>query len=219
MEPEALEEQRTDDEAPPELRGPDTAGGIEPPEPDPYPRPPSLPVDGGSILDRITARRDEIARSEPAVLDVEVPGYEGLLVVRFRYPEGGWKVISTAVERAADTRNPDGALTGNIDVLLACVHEVLGRDPATGDLVPLDRSAQPGDPPLRFTKELAALLKIAVPDEIKSKGRFIARHVFSPRAEATGIYDGDVALMTTGGRVISWLQGERDRVDEGLAGE
>jgi hypothetical protein len=203
--------------------GPD--GGDGGPEPEPYPEVPNVPEGDGSLLARLNARREEIAREETPVFDVDVPGYElepgslSALVLRCRYPEGGWKVITDAITRANDKRNPEGALYGNADVLIACCSEVLGRDPKTGDLAPLDPQAGEDVPPVRLTTRLAELLQIDVPSEVKSKGRFVTRHVFSPRAQATGIYDGDLVLMTTGGRVITWLQGERERQGEDFAGE
>lgn len=175
-----------------------------------------------SILGGLIARRNEIAASVPRLV-LDVPGYEGRLVARYKFPEAGARPIIDAVTRAQGSQDPDGSLHGNCDALIATLDTLLGRteggmlvDLRTGEPVEIDADV---DEPVRFTRDTAAMLQIDVAPEIKGVGRFVARNIFSPRAQAQGVYDGDVALMTQGGRVLTWLQDTTANVGEAFTGE
>lgn len=176
----------------------------------------------GSLLGGLVARRDEIAASVPRLI-LDVPGYQGRLVARYKFPEAGARPIVDAIARAQGSDDPDAALLSNCDALIATLDTLLGRTEG-GVLVDL-RTEQPVevdvdvDEPVRFTRDTAAMLNIDVSPEIKGVGRFVARNVFSPRAQAQGVYDGDVALMTQGGRVLTWLQDTTASVGETFTGE
>ncbi len=177
---------------------------------------------GTSILDHLHERHEQLkAQSTPELLR-EVPAWKGALAVRYRYPEVGSAPIVKAFEQAQSSTDPEAVLHGNAAVLVACCHEIVGRRPG-GDWEPLDGVGDPSRP-VRFNRRLAELLQLPLPADTpgqpeRSPGRFIARNVFSPRAEATGVYDGDVSLMMQAGNVIQWLQDGATAASDGLAGE
>lgn len=173
-----------------------------------------VPDAGPTLLDSLRARRDEIAKAEAPTLDLAIPGYDGRLVCRYRYPEQGYQAIIKAVNAAQNAKDPDAILTANAQALIACCDEMLGRDSDGGALQPI----VPGEN-VRYGRKLAGLFGIEVPEDVKGVGTFIVRHVFSPRAHRTGIYDGDVALIAQGGTVIGWLQDTSRSVSESFAGE
>jgi hypothetical protein len=188
----------------------------------PAPRP-QMQAPSGSIAADLAARRAKIAHERVPSLDLDVPDMDGHLLVRYRYPEPGYKPLTQAIERAQTSKDHDAGLWANCDVLALACETVLGRDPQghladirTGRLLDPDEVLTP---PLRFNRELAGLLQIEVPEEIKSPPRYVIRAVFSPRGPETGVWDGDLALMTTGGRVISWLQREEQEIGREFSGE
>lgn len=182
----------------------------------------AAPVEADSVLDHLHARHEQLkAESTPELLR-EVPGWRGALAVRYRYPDVGSAPIVKAFERAQSSTDPEAVLHGNADVLVACCHEIVGRKPE-GDWESLETDSDP-DRPVRFNRRLAELLQLPLPPVLpgereRSPGRFIVRNVFSPRAEMTGIYDGDVSLMMQAGNVIQWLQDGAVAAAEGLMGE
>jgi hypothetical protein len=169
------------------------------------------PEHAGSILDTARAQREQIARSkfEPIVLDVP----DGVLGLRCEYPQTGYRTLNDAAERAAASGDRDAVLNANADVILACCVEVVGRkDP--GDTW---ESLLPGG--VSIGPRLADALGIAVSPEVKSPARFILRHVFSPRAATTGVYDGDLALLAAGDELVSQLRSGQRRTSEQFVGE
>lgn len=176
---------------------------------------PEAPQAGESVLDHLARKRRELAGRETRQVTKLIPGWDGALAVRYRYPDGGADVIIAAVQRAQASSKPEAIRNANTDILVACCHEIVGRKPG-GEWERLD----PENPsPVRFTARLAGLLGIDVPDGIKSPARFICRSVFSPQAHETGVYEGDIALSTQAGALVNWLNGGEQAGDEALEGE
>jgi len=181
-----------------------------------------MPERDGSILGDLRALREEKAEAEAPTLDLDVPGYEGRLFVRYGYPPGGYERAVKAAETEFRSQERDRTLHGNADLLSACCVSVLGRDARhrTVDLL-TDRPLAEGElpePPLRFDARLAEALQIEVPESVSRPSRFIVRSLFSVRGLGQGA-EGDVALITTGNRVFAWLSGIRNEFDEALVGE
>lgn len=183
---------------------------------------PEAAMPSGSLAERLVSMREEAASAHEATLDLDVPQYNERLLVRFHYPEVGYDPLVKAVERAQAAKVKDAALWANASVIQTACLSVLGRD-ENGVVVDL-RTNRPvleheaPEEPLRFDRTLAALLRIDVPEDVKPT-RHIMRHVFSPRAHATGVFDGDLALMRTGGKLINWLSGEERDIVEEFSGE
>ena len=178
----------------------------------------------GSVLDQLRERRQKLAQESAESLTLDVPGYGGRLVARYRFPEAGYQPIVRALARAQAPGRGQGSkadLDANCDLLVTCCETLLGRDEG-GTLVDLEANAsldESNPPALRFGPHLAQLFGIEVPEGLKSPARFVVRHVFSPRAAATGVYDGDIALMTQAGQVMAWLAGQETELGEEFVGE
>jgi hypothetical protein len=180
------------------------------------------PERDGSILGELRALREEKAEAAAPTLDLDVPGYDGRLFVRYGYPPGGYEKAVRAAEVEFRSQERDRTLHGNADLLAACCVSVLGRD-AQGRVVdllsdrPLEANEVP-EPPLRFDRSLAEALGIEIPDTVTKRSRFIVRSLFSVRGLGQGA-EGDVALISAGNRVFAWLAGVRQDFDEALVGE
>lgn len=170
----------------------------------------------GSVLENLRRRREQLAAEEPRAKFLAVPGYQGALVIEYRWPDGGSDALIDAVARAQGSKAREAILNANADVLVRCCHQIHGQQPG-GEREPLD--PDPSRPPLKFGKRLAELLQIDLPDEIKSPARHVCRHVFSPRAAVTGIFDGDLALIQEGGRVGEWLTNVDEEASDTFVGE
>lgn len=189
------------------------------------------PVNDGSILGRLRVMREDAAQEAEPTLVLDVPGYEppgqrfSALAVVFRYPPDGYKAALKTTEVERRGKGPDPALEGNADLIIACCASIVGKD-EQGKLYDLASDAQitPEDAlslakPTRFDRAFAEQMRIDVPASLAKPGRFIVRQVFNPRAQATGKYTGDLALVGAANRVFAWLANETAVIDEALEGE
>lgn len=174
---------------------------------------------GGSALSVLQRKRAELAKRGTREKTCQVPLWEGVARVVYQYPEAGADPIIRAVERAqaatAQDKRSEAAFNANADVLIACCHDVQFRDP-DGDN---DWASMVTPGPIRFTKRLADAMGLDLPESLKSPARFIVRNLFSPKAADTGVYEGDISLMTQAGQVIQWLNAAEESADEALRGE
>ena len=172
-----------------------------------------------SILDELVARRDEMA-SEDHELVLDVPGYKvrgvNRLAVRYRYPEVGASGLAAMERRAIESGSDEAIVSMQIDYLVQCCDEVLGRDD-DGALVRLD--PEPDAPPLRFGKRLAELFHIEIPEEERAKARFVCRRVFSPGFTQTGRWEGDIVMTDQSRAVQAWLTRIHEQANEDFSGE
>lgn len=84
-----------------------------------------------SLLDQLRVIREELGKARETAL--EVPGYEGLLFVKYQYVDGMWdemKKIGQAVEKS---KNPRKELYGQADTLLFACKEVVVYQPERAD--------------------------------------------------------------------------------------
>lgn len=131
-------------------------------------------------------------------LDVEVPGYDGRLVMRFGPVP--WATIARAQTLATrEDRDGRGLLAANMDVLIAACRQVLFRDDA-GDLASVDPSGEPR----RVDPELAELLGI----EAKSA-----------RDTLRWIFPSEISIGVVAGEVVSWTQSMSTETADELMGE
>jgi hypothetical protein len=174
---------------------------------------------GVSVMDGIRAIRAQRIADDVRQLDLDVPHYDARLAIIYRYPEKGYERAMKAIEREQRGERLDGPC----DFLVECCAAVVGRD-AEGGLIdpftngPLAEGQLPENP-MRFDTRLAEALQIDVPPEVKQRARFIVRQVFSPRGAATGVYDGDLAIISQSNVVFAWLNGAELRIEEDAAGE
>lgn len=181
---------------------------------------------GSSIMDGLREMRQRKVQESPRRLVLNVPGYENRLAVIYHYPPDGYQRAVKAVERELSGKDPNARLDGASDMLVVACAAVVARS-ADGDLIDPHTSAPLGsddepeipDEPMRFDRSLAKALKIDVPPEVKGVGRFVVRQLFSPRGASTGVYDGDLAVISTSNQVFAWLNGAEIAIDEEASGE
>jgi hypothetical protein len=151
---------------------------------------------GASHLDWLRARHEVIAADRH--LDLDVPGYQGRLVVR--YGAVPWSVVSKAQDLIAKPgRDGEGSLLAQVDFLVAACREVLVRD-AAGELAPIDPSGETR----RFDPELATLLGAGT-----NNARALVRWIFA----------NDPAVAVQAGEVMSWSIDTDADVSDDLLGE
>lgn len=175
----------------------------------------------GSVLDLIGQTRDEIeADDEP--LFVQLLAYQNRIALRFDYPEGGFAQIRRALGIGQQTQrrrkvDDEAELNALADVMVACCSGVV----EVKDGVPEVEwpSIDPSGRPVRLNRVLAELIRLDVPREAKKPGRFILRHLYSPKAHKTGVFRGDPTLTADGMDVQAWLDAGGVRVAERLPGE
>lgn len=187
----------------------------------------------GSILDDLRAVRTRKADATPPTLTLAIAGYgePSRLGVVYRYPTAGYEVVIEATDLERLGTEKDAQLHGNADLLSACCASLVGRRPnedgKTFTLLNLDTDEpvteaqviDQGFPAVRFNRALADKLGILCGPDVEKVARFVCREVFSPGGQATGRYEGDIALIAHGNVIFQWLQGvERDRETE-QAGE
>lgn len=169
---------------------------------------------GGSLLDVLRAKRDEVATDDE--LKLYVKPYDDRVVLRCQFPEGGWERLRKIGRKAEGSRDPLSELYSFARSIAACTTEILGVG-EDGTLSPID--PDPEGPPLRFTPRLAGLLGFAVPEEVQDPTVHIVRHFYSPQAERTGIYRGDVALTADAVRLAEFLESSSQDADRAFVGE
>jgi hypothetical protein len=175
------------------------------------------PAGGSTLLDTLRQKREDIAQRAvdgKNVLDVDVPGYDGRLFVRYAWPEGGWSRIQKMQAAAEGSKDPLAVLYVHAGIVNACTQQVLGRDEDGGEENP-----DPDDEVLGFDRRLAALLRIEIPDEVRQVARYVVRQVFSPEQRRTGEYAGDIAVSAHAIRVAQWLETRQGQVNEEFVGE
>lgn len=166
-----------------------------------------------TVLDQFTARREQLAQEGPSELEKIVPGYQGNLQIVFRYPEGGSDVVVAAVQRAQANREKEASLSANLDLIVNCCARIEARLPG-GEWESLD----PADErPLTFGPRLAGILNVNT-EGVKSPGRLLARHLYSPKS-AIGDFDGDIAAISQAGDLALWLAKTEDETSARFVGE
>jgi hypothetical protein len=166
-----------------------------------------------TVLDQFQARRDELANEGPREHEMIIPDYQGNLRIVCKYPAGGSDVVVAAVQRVQSKRENEATLSANLDLIVNCCDRIEARLPGE-DWKSLDSH---DDRPLTFGPRLAALLNVNV-EGVKSPGRLLARHLYSP-ASATGVFDGDVAAINQAGTLAQWLAKIEDETSEEFLGE
>lgn len=152
---------------------------------------------GDNLLDRLRERRNQIASKDEYRLDLPVPGYDGELVVRYKYTE-----YNETAERADRLRGVDAGqvpLISAIDTLIAACDKVMIV--VNGRLVPIDEGALT---PVRFEERLADILAFNA-----SKARDVVR----------GLFNNDYAIIEQAMTVSRWMRDVTKKVDEAYVGE
>ena len=162
------------------------------------------------------ARRNEEIRSDKS-LDLWIPGYEGMIKVRYRLL--GDAEMDELVERAGKVK-PDGGVAADrrflADGLVRMCDCIIVRE---GDT---DMTLKDDKGPVRFDRRFAALIEgrtgIQVDGETATE---IMENFFCPLTDADNpasprAFPNAIARHNTA--VISWYQGERDAIEAELLG-
>jgi hypothetical protein len=155
-----------------------------------------------SILDQLGEIRQEIKeQAEP--LDLEVPGYKGLLFVRFRpFPVARTERKVEQFQRQVKKKQPI-VLNSACDTLIDACEQLLVKN-TDGELIPIDE-----DMPVGFEQRLAEMLKMPGADQMTS-----ARQVIK------GLFPTEQSILKMASTVNEWLQGElNEEADEEFLGE
>lgn len=151
-----------------------------------------------SIRDRIRAERESIAAEK--TLDLIVPGYSGLLGVRYR------SISDREMEQYAARIQKDGdaGIRAGYDLLIEACDAILVRVETDDDFEVLEDDN--GDA-VRFDIRLAEFLGF----EAKS-----ARETVSATFSPEGVQS--LAAFDQAAAVLSWLQGKSSEIDPSLLG-
>lgn len=155
-----------------------------------------------SVWDRLRADHERIAADRPP-LELDVPGYHGTLVVRYRFVP--LKDATRNAEKLARLKDiGEQALLSAIDTLILACQEILVRDPDTGDLRGL---ADDGDEPIRFDERLARGMSWT-PGPTGFTARAITRKLFS----------NDYALIQQAREVSEWMSESAQEIGDDFLG-
>jgi hypothetical protein len=177
-----------------------SAGDLEPTTEEIGGRPDEEPVPTSPMLAAIRAK--QAAHAGEHSYDVDVPGYDGLLVIRCG-PLGGRRL--TAIRTRMETsKSPDREQNVNLDTLIEGCREVLGREDIHDPLVPLDDEL-----PVRIDKRLSRML--GLPET--TSAREVLLGVFA------GANDPDMAIGVAAGSFLEWCSSANGQIAEDVLGE
>lgn len=156
------------------------------------------------LLNVVKTRQKEL--KEDHWLDLDIPGYDGLLVVRCRpYPisktEGKMAQVRKAVEK-----NTPFMLSSACDNIVAACEQVMLRKGEGEEPMPIDPEALEDGVPIKFDSRLARLLGF---DEKVSSAKEIIIELFPT----------EQAIVGFSGTLTQWLQDTSRKVNEDLLGE
>lgn len=151
-----------------------------------------------SIRDQIRAEREAIASEK--TLDLLVPGYRGLLAVRYHSISD--RELEEYLKRAQ--RENDQSIRSNYDLLIEACETILYRESDEQEFTPaLDEN---GDQ-IRFDVRLAEMLGMDATTARETVAGFFSPDGAQPLAVAQHI-----------GAVADWLQGKSSEIDPALLG-
>jgi hypothetical protein len=160
-----------------------------------------------SILDRLRAKRSEHAAQRQ--LDLEVPGYDGLLALRLRPISG--RTLGVLGERRDSSSSPERDFNLNADTLIAACRAVLVRSDRSHSWSVLPD----GDgEPVRLDERCAERLGVDARDPNgKPRARLLVKALFS------GANAPDLAVARLVGTYGEWATTANEDVDQELLGE
>lgn len=147
-----------------------------------------------------TLREKRTALKEDHSLDLDLPGYDGLLVARFRpFP------LEKQEKKMAEFQRAQGKqpilLKAACDTLIDACEQLMVRKPGQDEPVPIDPDALP---PIAFDDRAAKLFKF----EAKT-----ARQV------VIGLFPTEQSILAMNIRVSNWMTDVTRETDEELLGE
>jgi len=188
---------------------------IAPPE---TPEPKADRQYGGALAG--IAERHEKIRAEKH-LDLQVPGYEGLIKLRYRLlPEKEMDRQAQRIEDAQRSGDRGSAASMEIDaqLLVAMCAQIYVRDPEVDDWVVLEDK----DGPVRLESRFAQYLRQAGVKVNDVRARDVALDFFSPREDQDNPQSARVhpqAMEAHTNAIVLWHRGEKKSISRRLLGE
>ena len=159
---------------------------------------PDDPARPDSLLERL--REDRLALASAESTTIEIPGYDGELVCRYRLMEASQleKIARRAAKLPRERRN----LAVTMDSLSAACIEFETVDHRNGGAI--GTLAENGDDPIRYDDRLAEALG------------YTAK---SAREAVLGLFGGnEIAVLTHGAQLARWWSDASEDVDEDFLG-
>jgi hypothetical protein len=155
---------------------------------------------------RARARALRAKLAEDKTIELVVPGYAGLLGVRYRpIPENDWRELASRIERSGGTMDAATGLEVALDVVIGACECLLWRDdPDQPWGIVEDDAGQP----LRFDVRTAEWLGFEA-----SSAREVVRGVFSPEGTKP------ISPAVHGDAVAEWLRGNATAINRTLLGK
>jgi hypothetical protein len=149
-----------------------------------------------SPFERLRRKRRQIA--EVKDLDMDIPGYGGELVCKYKLLN--WDHIRRIGSKHQNSRDPQRLLLAQMDLLIeACVGFYYRKGDELKPLHP--------DKPVRYDLSLAEILDIELDEQP------------SARKVCLGVFVNDLALVDHHQDLLTWMRGAQEEVDEDIAGE
>ena len=157
-----------------------------------------------SLLDTLRTRRDEHAVAQ--TVEMEVPGYNGMVALRLRALTGREQTqVATRLERS---RSPEKELTANMDTLILACDEVVVRGEYGEPWQSL--GSYDGDEPVAIDARLVELLHLTpTTDTARETLRSLFALAPSP----------DLAIGSVVNDYIDWMRAANDEIDREFVGE
>lgn len=133
-----------------------------------------------NLMEALRQKREEASRN--VLLELPVPGYDDLLVVRFQKTLT-WQEARKAIETAQRRGNPNNELFAISDLLIRTVEGIYGRSDPEGEFVLISSG---------FDEKLAEYFELDVK---------------TARETVRLFYGNDIQMSAVQGRVMTWLQG------------
>lgn len=159
------------------------------------------PAESGSLMATLRAKREALGAERR--LELDIPGYAGLLVARYKPVE--WDVVSKIGDRVNRSNSARSEVFGAADLLIACCEEILTRKGE--ELVPLNEAPELeaslrevlGDQPVRYEQRLADAFQY---------------EAVTAREVVIGLFRNDYALIDQHREVLNWLRESGDEDDQ-----
>lgn len=156
------------------------------PEPQAAPKPDNL-------MEQLRAKREEAQRN--VLLELPVPGYDDLLVVRFQ-KSLTWHEARKAIEQAQRKGNPNNELNAIIDLLIKTVEGIYGRAEQEDEFTLISSG---------FDETLATYFQLNPPNK-------------TARETVRLFFGNDIEMSAVQGRVMTWIQGLDEASGEEIRG-
>lgn len=167
-----------------------------------------------SPLDRLRELHREARRERPQ-LDMNIPGFQGALVARYRVLDYNPELrdLNKRARKMFQADDPDADLKAMIDVIVTACTGIFLRKEETGELVPLEETAvELGDTPVTYNRKLAEAVldidELAQLDRESGSGRVRARDV------VRAVFPSEVAINNHHTRLEAWMAQASEGADQ-----